>query len=181
MKKFMVVLFAALFVLSLNSVVAQTQDLIPIVVGVSAQALAVSPGDLTFEELNANTCYQAPADPAGLNTIAPYTGAEAVTQTASTITGDPFVPVDVTFTLPTFLAGTGGYAGVVTLGYDNLSAAWGEDGAQTYFFNPQGTTTTVELNASGECYVLLSANPCTPRTFDADSFEGFAVITVQYH
>src|ERR1041385_861131 len=130
MKAFMFVVLAALFVLSLNVAVAQQQDLIPFTFSGVSSPLGVVVGEVTFEGLNAGTCYQCPADPGALGTlIQPFTGNEAYTQGETEIDGDPFANVDVTFTLPTSLVGS--VTGVVTLTYDGLSAAWGESGARS--------------------------------------------------
>lgn len=182
MKNLMFLVITMLFVVGMANAQTAQQEIIPITVDAGIAALEIGVGELAFAGLKANTCYEAPADPSGATTIInPYFGDEEVSQTATSVTGDPFMQIDVQFTLPHVLPSTGLGTGVVTLSYDGISAAWGNDGEQNNFFNPKGTVTVMDLNADGEVYILLSANPCTPRLMDADTFEGQAIITVQYH
>jgi hypothetical protein len=181
MKKFMFVVFVALFVLALNTASAQVPSgLIHFTANVTQAALEVAPGDLTFDALGVGKCYKAPADPFGANTITPQTNGEAVTITETGITGDAGTSVAVQFALPTRLYPTGGgAAGYVDLTYDNLSCAWGAPGAETNFFNPNNPI-TITLDGTGAAGIVLSANPCVAASAGPDAYEGDAIIVIQY-
>jgi len=181
MKKVMFLVVAVLFMFGMNTAFAQNQDLIHYTIDVVTNPLAITVGEFTAAGLNANTCYQIPCDPlANGQLIVPYTGNESYEQVENTVVGDPGAFVDVMFTLPyTILGAT--YGAAVTCSYDHLCLAWGASGAENFFGNPEGTTTTMQLDINGEVYFMLSANVCTPNIPDADTFEADAVCTVQYH
>jgi len=178
MKTFMFVILAALLVIGSSLAVAQQQDLHPYTADIAATGLVLAVGGTDYTGLAGGTCYTAVADPAGVGTlIDPFTGGEGVAQTASAITGDPFANVVVSILMPTILT-DGVY--IATMSYDGTSACWSNDGEATYsFFNPQGTTNTMNLGA-GQIDIFLAGNICVPRNTGATNVTGSAVISVQY-
>jgi len=179
MKTFMFVVLAALMIVGSNLAVAQLQqDLHLYQADVAATALELAIGNTAYTDLMGGTCYTAVADPQGIGTlIDPWTQIEAVAQDPSVITGDPFADIVVSILMPTILT-DGAY--IATMTYDGTSAAWSNYGAATYlFFNPQGTTNTMNLGA-GEVNIWLAGNICVPRNIAGTTLEGQAVVSVQY-
>jgi len=179
----MFVVFVAMLVLGLNTAIAQPvpTGMIHITAAVTTNPLTVTPGTLDFAGLSVGKCYKAPADPSGASPIVPSdAGAVTAALGETNILGDPGTSVSMQFVLPTRIYPTGGVAGgYIDLTYDNLSAAWGATAAESNYFNPENPL-TVELDGTGNVFVMLSANPCVSLTAGADTYEGDAVIVVQY-
>lgn len=170
-----------LFVLALVALFlgtsAYAQNSAPFTYTIASTDIALTVGEGAFEasELVPGTCYDIPADPLGANIIDPRLGAEEVAFTAVEIAGAPGADIYVQFGLQYAI---GNEFGVLTLSYDNLSAAWTMDEAMYFWFNPeQGLYANL---GAGTVLIYLGADVCVPPTGNAGTWEGLGVVMANY-
>jgi hypothetical protein len=170
-----------LVVMGTNHGSAQSINPIPITVNVSATPLAVIPGDIELDELQAGTTYTVVPDGSGSLALTPNDGFATVSSSTETnIVGDINAKILVTFILPTRLfPNSSGGTGVILASFSNTSAAWGASGAENNYFDPRSSI-VMQLDASGNIFFSLGGIFEVPPTTETDTFIGEALITAQY-
>jgi hypothetical protein len=180
MKLFMFVMFAALLLVGMNTASAQIPQPIPITANVSAAPLAITPGDLTLDALQAGTTYTAIPDGAGSLALTPNDGVASVSSATETnILGDINASILVSFVLPTRLYNSGAASGYVLIRFNNTSAAWGATGVENNYFDPN-VPTVMNLDNSGNVFISLGAIVTVPPNTGTDAYVGEALVTAQY-
>lgn len=173
--------FLVMFVMAgMHHASGQTITPIQITANVSAIPLAVTPGDIELDDLQAGTTYSAVPDGNGSLVLTPNDGVAAVGSASETnIAGDMNAKVLVTFVLPTHLFPTSGASGFVLTRFSNTSAAWGASGAENIYFDP-GTSTEMQLDVNGTVFINLGGIFEVSPTAETDTFVGEALVTAQY-
>ena len=180
MKKYAFLLVAALFVLALNSAVAQVVP-IPVSATVTATPLAITAGELALDALQVNQTYSVVPDGAGSALLEPVLNAEAVsTYTETEIAGDGNARVLVTMSCPSRLYDISTPAqGWVEVSYNGSSAAWGPTGATTNYFNPTNPV-VVDLDPAGAVFIGHGGIFHVPSNAGPGTFTGNIMMTAVY-
>jgi hypothetical protein len=163
--------------------VGLAQPLLPIhfVVNVNAIPITIDAGEIELDGLQAGTTYSTVPDGAGGLIITPDDGLASVSSsTETTINGDIYAKILLTFVLPTQLYPvTGSAGGFVKTRFTVNSAAWGPSGSEQNYFDPH-TPVVINLDASGTAFVSLGGVFEVPPNASADTYVGDALLTAQY-
>ncbi len=183
MKRALFCLFAVVVIA--GAAFAQPTGTVVMTAEVNQTPLAVVPGDFDASGVIGGQCYRIPADiqnpVAYSNANNTALGNVSITLDETEIDGDPLANVTVQFAMPTAMTPTSAGPGLVHCTYDGLSGAWGPSGAEAFFFNPQTESPKAfQLDASGNLFLVLSANLCVEPNSAADTYEGDALVVVEY-
>jgi hypothetical protein len=160
---------------------AQAIQAVHFTVNVSSVPISVTAGDIELDGLQAGTTYSTVPDGAGGLILTPDDGQASVTSSnETTINGDIYGKILLTFVLPTQLYPmTGSVGGFVRTRFTVNSAAWGPSGSEQNYFDPN-TPVVINLDASGAAYVTLGGVFEVPHNASADSYVGDALLVAQY-
>ena len=184
MKNFMFVLMLAALCVGVSAMAVAQSTTMKFLAAVTTTpiTLAVTDFDLSAASLVHGHCYNVPADLSNQIAYDLSGGPPQVSIVGElSITGDPNADVVVRFTLPPQLLPQLTGPGRIQCSYGDLNAAWGPVGSENIFFNPQtDNPKALLLDGGGSLGITLTANLCVDATAQADTYEGDALIVVQY-
>jgi hypothetical protein len=160
---------------------SQAVQAVHFTVNVSSIPITITAGDIELDGLQAGTTYSAVPDGAGGLILTPDDGVAFVSSSTETsINGDIYGKILLTFVLPTELYPvSGSVGGFVRTHFTVNSAAWGPSGSELNYFDPNSPV-VINLDASGAAYISLGGVFEVPHNASADSYVGDALLVAQY-